>query len=99
MQRKTIGVVLVHPDTPGLDDLGGAVAMRELFPLVNQKAQEIMPPDARAFEINLLEQTPIMARGAVIRMAVAFEVVEFAAKSRSRTMIGQTPATPIESPA
>ena len=98
MQRKTIGVVLVHPDMPGLDSLTSDEAMRHLFPIVKQKAEEIMPPDVKALEIKLLEQTPVVAHGAVIRMAVAFEATEFVAPA-AKTMIGQTLATPIESPA
>lgn len=90
MQRKAIGVVLVHPETPDFHTDADAWD-RFVYPLINQKALELLPTDVKAFNINLLETTLIMARGEAIRRAVAFEVVEFIA---NRTMTAPT-ETPI----
>jgi hypothetical protein len=72
-QRKAVGVVLVHPETPGLVD--GDLYYSQILPLIIQKAHEILP-NTGAWHIRQLERTKIYAHGDVIQVAIAFEVTE-----------------------
>ena len=75
--RKVVGVVLVHPDTPGLGGVFGG-GSEPLVYVLHQKANELFPADVKAFALTILSETNIAAEGRVIRTAVVFRATEFA---------------------
>lgn len=63
-----LGIVLVHPDTP-LGDNG-----KEILPLMQQKAHELVQARGTGFKIVMLPPSPVLAHGEVVAKAVPFDI-------------------------